>query len=349
MKKIILLDYLRAFAAIYVVIHHFFESTLIGSDFFLLEILKQGQAAVILFFLLSGFVIHYNYKNKASSVSYKNYLIKRVRRIYPIYLFALILPYVFWVISDQSTEVNPTFINFFGGVFMLQDLGRYPGVIIKTFYNSPLWSISYEWFFYLFYLPLLKFKPNYSILLKGLLISLLGLVTFYLINNKISMTTLYFIIWIIGADVAECFLKYSKYPFKIFFKHILILTFFVLVFICQLNFDKKIIFGIYPFIQSYHFFVTLFFIICLYFLQKLNYLSNIRETKSVTFFSNISYSLYAIHYPICISFSQIFFKQEIVGLKPFVFGLMITIVISYLLEGPLQKLINKKTNKYLSD
>ena len=116
-----------------------------------------------------------------------------------------------------------------------------------------------------------------------------------------------------------------------------------------MNFDKKIIFGFYPYIQIYHFFVTMLFIICLYYFQKLDYLSGIRETKSVSFFSNISYALYAIHYPICISFSQIFFKQEIVGLKQFAFGLMVTIVISYLLEGPLQILINKKTNKYLSD
>jgi peptidoglycan/LPS O-acetylase OafA/YrhL len=232
---------------------------------------------------------------------------------------------------------------------MLQDLGRYPGVFVRTFFNSPLWSISYEWFFYLLYLPLLKIKPNYSIFIKGLILSLFGILTFYFVNNKISMTVLYFIIWIIGADIAESYLENSKYIFKKFLKHVIILSIFVVLFLSQVDYEEKMSFGFYPFIQSYHFLTSLIFIVVLFFLQNSKYLANIKQNKTVTFFSNISYSLYAIHYPICISFSQIFFNVETVSVTAFIIGLIITIVISYLLEVKIQKFINKRTNKYLND
>lgn len=329
------------------VLHHFLESTNLGNRFLVIEILKQGQAAVILFFLLSGFVIHYNYRGKVK-VSYKNYYIKRARRIYPIYLLALFFPYLLWLVSQSPTPINPTLTNFLGGIFMLQDLGRYPGVAIKTFYNSPLWSISYEWFFYLIYLPLLKLKPQNSIIKKGFFLSVIAFILFIFFNDKLFMTLSYFIIWAIGADIAESFMDYSKYTFRKYMTHLTILILFTVGFLTQANFEETLKFGLYPFIQSYHFTASLIIITSVFLLQRIKFLGRIKDYKLIKFFSNISYALYAIHYPICISIYQIFFKTEEVSILAFLIGFVITIILSYLLEVKFQMVINRKTNRFLN-
>ena len=323
------------------------ESTNLGNSFLFIEILKQGQAAVILFFLLSGFVIHYNYRGKVE-VSYKNYYIKRARRIYPIYLLALFFPYLLWLVSQSPTAVNPNLANFLGGIFMLQDLGRYPGVAIKTFYNSPLWSISYEWFFYLIYMPLLNFKPQNSIIKKGFFLSVIAFILFLFFNDRLFMTLSYFIIWAIGADIAESFMDYSKYIFRKFMTHLIIISLFIIGFLTQVNFEEKLKLGLYPLIQSYQFTATLIIITSVFLLQRIKFLGRIKDYKLITFFSNISYALYAIHYPICISIYQIFFKTEEVSVLAFLIGFIITIILSYLLEVKLQMVINRKTNRFLN-
>ena len=59
MKKLTKLEAIRGFASVYVVLHHVFGKGLIiaGKDFSFL--FRFGQESVILFFLLSGFVIQY--------------------------------------------------------------------------------------------------------------------------------------------------------------------------------------------------------------------------------------------------------------------------------------------------
>ncbi len=83
------LDSLRGVAALTVVLHHFsricpenFTHLLIRTP---LRLLLAGDQAVILFFLLSGFVLTLPYK-KNTSLSYGPFLLRRVCRIYLPYL-----------------------------------------------------------------------------------------------------------------------------------------------------------------------------------------------------------------------------------------------------------------------
>jgi len=88
------LDSLRGLAAFTVVLFHF---SLLGSPdsnylFFRtpLRLLVAGPQAVILFFLLSGFVLTLPYQRR-SSLGYASFLLKRICRIYLPYLGALAL------------------------------------------------------------------------------------------------------------------------------------------------------------------------------------------------------------------------------------------------------------------
>ena len=73
------LNSIRAFAALYVMIAHLMLEIFKGSSFIFL--FKFGQEAVMLFFLLSGFVISISYF-KNPNINFGSYFIKRFRRIY---------------------------------------------------------------------------------------------------------------------------------------------------------------------------------------------------------------------------------------------------------------------------
>lgn len=62
----------------------------------LILFLEHGYLAVSFFFILSGFILTYNYADRWPSVSLREYLLARFARIYPIYLLALLLELPFF-------------------------------------------------------------------------------------------------------------------------------------------------------------------------------------------------------------------------------------------------------------
>src|SRR5438105_12280270 len=90
------LDSLRGLAALIVVFHHFFwmwfyhQTERTDPAFLLFYPLIAGHESVILFFLLSGFVLSVPYL-RGRSQPYGTFLLRRVLRIYCPYFFALVL------------------------------------------------------------------------------------------------------------------------------------------------------------------------------------------------------------------------------------------------------------------
>lgn len=94
------LDTLRALAAIIVVIGHveFFKKNnsipnLIESDFI---IFPNGHLAVVLFFVLSGFLITYllTIEKESGSISFKKFYMRRILRIWPLYYLIIFLSFI---------------------------------------------------------------------------------------------------------------------------------------------------------------------------------------------------------------------------------------------------------------
>lgn len=122
-----------------------------------------------LFFVLSGFVIHYNYRiavtqNGASGLL--AFLWKRFARLYPLYLFILVLDILlgrklFEYVSGNPTAISDT-LHALPYYLTLTQSWRYVyfsqnSLIYAIGVDLPLtWSISAEWFFYLSY-PLIAF------------------------------------------------------------------------------------------------------------------------------------------------------------------------------------------------
>lgn len=192
------LDALRGLTALYVLLHH--AQLLPNSRWGLL--LSFGQEAVILFFLLSGFVIDHSLRNRRFNTG--RYLQLRTRRIYPIFLVALLLSYAAQCVI-QGQWAPPMWRDLMGNLLMLQDAaGLKRGVWFDTFQgNSALWSLSYEWCFYLLFIPVVRLiRPSLQAW-TALAISVAGWLVFNAIPNQIALLLSYFMIWWSGVALSR--------------------------------------------------------------------------------------------------------------------------------------------------
>ncbi len=145
------LDSLRGVAALTVVFHHFFRicspSVVHFIDRTPLRLLAAGHQAVILFFLLSGFVLTLPYK-KNGRLNYGPFLLKRVCRIYLPYLGALAFAILcdlhfsgrsrandYWIHLTWSAPVTTSLV-----VQHILFLGSYDW----SQFNTAFWSLVYE-------------------------------------------------------------------------------------------------------------------------------------------------------------------------------------------------------------
>jgi peptidoglycan/LPS O-acetylase OafA/YrhL len=145
------LDSLRGVAALTVVFHHFSRicspQVVHILDRTPLRLLVAGHQAVILFFLLSGFVLTLPYK-KGGSLNYRSFLLKRVCRIYLPYLGALALAILcdlhfpsrspinnYWTDLTWSAPITTRLV-----VQHILFLGNYDW----SQFNTAFWSLVYE-------------------------------------------------------------------------------------------------------------------------------------------------------------------------------------------------------------
>jgi len=161
-KKFPNLDPLRFFLASMVVIYHIpaISHTVGLPAFDALPLFHKGSEAVFVFFTLSGFLIIrslFAEKEKTGTISIKNFYLRRILRIYPVYYFVLIFGFLFYhlmlPITDIAYETNYDILT---GIFLcvaflpnvFQVLYE-PGGILNI-----LWSIGIEEQFYLIIAPI---------------------------------------------------------------------------------------------------------------------------------------------------------------------------------------------------
>lgn len=143
---------LRFFAAAMVVVYHTLGTIWWPSDSLGTLRLNQG---VSFFFVLSGFVLHLNYRRalEARELSYRDFMLRRWFRLWPTHVAALLLVVALApAISFSAIFSEFTAWEIFEIVFMLHSLD--PDIAIYYAINGPAWSISTEFLFYLT-LPLL--------------------------------------------------------------------------------------------------------------------------------------------------------------------------------------------------
>lgn len=147
-KYIKSLDGVRAIAALLVLVFHFSQYAIFQSDLgkMFQKIGFLGQTGVSLFFVLSGFLITRILFEQINSPYYwKNFIIRRSLRIFPLYYFYLICEYFIapYLTNTPSPDISLQWYYW----FYLQDFAttfRWPSAGPKHF-----WSLAVEEHFYL--------------------------------------------------------------------------------------------------------------------------------------------------------------------------------------------------------
>jgi len=178
--KLDTLTSLRFFAAMMIVLLHAEE--VIGSlGISRLFALTQGVA---FFFVLSGFILAYNYRDLSGPRDTASFLMARVARIWPVHIFCGIL----------ALAAAPSYINFLKaydhpGIIIAANLFLIQAWIPMTEFffsiNGLSWSISTELFFYLAFPLILVASARYAKRLFLFSVVLLTLVL--LISSSLSL------------------------------------------------------------------------------------------------------------------------------------------------------------------
>lgn len=196
------LECLRGLAAFYVFLHHYVRRGVPELPI-LVRVFSFGQVAVMLFFLVSGFVIHLATLGQSRPFRFFPYLLKRIRRIYPPFLLALLVTWVAWLAVPIGLPFS--YKELVGNILMLQ--GESGSSSIKHFLdNYPLWSLSYEFWFYIMYGLLISAgislrQQRLTIVIVTTLATLAD-VTF---SNQVVRFISYFPLWWVGVELAELY------------------------------------------------------------------------------------------------------------------------------------------------
>ena len=150
---------LRAVAAFWVLGFHFKKDLAAAApqagEFFQVAF-GLGYLGVDLFFILSGFIISYNYAHwfrDFDAGRYLRFLWARLTRIYPVHLCALLVLAVFVVVMPGNDTGRMTSLDFYAPERWLMAAAMWHGweFPISKSWNVPSWSVSSEWLAYLLF------------------------------------------------------------------------------------------------------------------------------------------------------------------------------------------------------
>lgn len=170
---------LRGVAATIVALAHF--RPLLPYD--IQAFLMWQDAAVDLFFCLSGFTLSYVYSR--DRFQFSSYLTARVARIYPLYFVTMIAAAAVYVwplsIDPMTYPASAAFSDFLLQALMLN---AWPVVGTGVHWNYPAWSLSVEWFCYIVLFPLLlRLKTPRSENVTILYLAVLSAISFSMFMN----------------------------------------------------------------------------------------------------------------------------------------------------------------------
>jgi peptidoglycan/LPS O-acetylase OafA/YrhL len=194
------LEALRGFAALMVVFNHlifhhqyfnagYFPSSLNGVD-------TAAHLCVLIFFVLSGYVIGTSQKRQLTNQTILIYLKKRFVRLYPIYFIIICLTLLVTVNHYPITTIVSNF-SFTQNIFSA-----------PMFECNPIWSLNYEVLYYLLFIPISYFNFNPVIVL--FLSIACAILNFNSATPIISSYLFGFSFWLTGLIMARYMRKEEK-------------------------------------------------------------------------------------------------------------------------------------------
>ena len=256
---------------------------------------KYGHEAVIIFFVISGFVIHLKYSDENyvfGNFKVINYFKRRIIRIYPTLITSLALCVIIDLLIHYTTGegLNSLFqkyniASFLYTIFLIPDSPIW-GI------NYPIWSLKHEWFFYLIYPVLLWTATKNRLLPLGIVFFLYALFSLGIRIPFIGTAAYTFLIWFLGCCLAYFYHNNKGFPFLSWLMILALVYPFI-------NREKV---ALYPLLDLIFGLITVGLIAFL--LGKPQTLIS-RSIRKLSGLATFSYTLYLVHSPIIYGFQKI--------------------------------------------
>jgi peptidoglycan/LPS O-acetylase OafA/YrhL len=357
------LNALRFIAAYLVVIHHAEQIRLKYGLFNLKEftIFNNGGIAVTFFFVLSGFLITFlllKEEKKTGDISVRNFYIRRVLRIWPLYfllvLIGTVLLPVILNIFNYSYEMPYSFGETIG--YFIFFMPFVVNILHGTHLLDPLWSIGVEEIYYLMWAPLTKIFKKY---LLSLILSVLFIKIILMTLSKIGIFNsvvvqliglLKFEAMAIGA-LGAYYVYHTERTIESrwFFSkwvQIIVLLFIVLKFFLANTLHKSSIFYTVFFETPVISELILMIVFCWTIISiSLNKNSFVKlSNKTLDYLGDISYGIYMYHM-LTIFAIVLFLKNFLNGLNPSLSTIVFYIIVTFciiLISGLSKKIFENK-------
>ena len=205
---------IRSLLALTIMLFHFTPSGLTWAAhprFTLYPIINIGYVFVSFFFVISGFILYYNYSHRPGGVNPLDFWVARASRLYPVYLLTMLVSIPMLAVEWQARSHTQFVVGVITTPLLIQ--GFFPR--LATFWNTVSWTLSCEVALYLLFPWLVKVRLPRNVgklIVMGLGFWLLGMLPhmIYLWTNPDHLAQApdrY------SAGVYIDFLKYTPLPY----------------------------------------------------------------------------------------------------------------------------------------
>ncbi|HEY4617396.1 MAG TPA: acyltransferase [Flavobacterium sp.] len=309
-------------------------------------ILKEGFIGVSFFFILSGFILAYNYRDSIldRNISKSDFYIARIARIYPVHLLCLLIA-VPITLQNVSFDLSTWFAQLFFNLTLTQSF--IPIKYIYFSFNSPSWSISNELFFYLLFPFLIiwsskikehKYKKAFLTMLVLLIPILMVIIPAEYYKSLFYVNPFFRVFdFIIGIMLFEFYLRIKKKQRTINYNLLEIssVTILILFFVFHTSVPLVMRYSVY-------YWIPMSLIILIFSFQN-GAISRFLSNKSLILLGEISFGFYMFHQLVLkyfINFNKLYFhikNEYVIILIMFALSLIISYVSFIWFEKPLNK------------
>ena len=366
-----ILDGLRGVAALLVVFYHIFEGLSFAAGGTPITVINHGYMAVDFFFILSGFVIGYAYDDRwGKTLTLGNFFKRRLIRLHPMIVFGFTLGAITFCLQGSvqwdGTHIATSMImlallcSFFfipaipGGCYEIRGNGEmFP-------LNGPNWSLFFEYIGNILYAVFIRRLSTKAL---TVLVVLLGVGVTWFTLCDVAQYGMFGVGWTLdGANFLGGSLR-MLFPFTMgmllsrHFKPIKVRgAFWICSLVLLVLFCVPYIEGSEPVCLNgiFEAVCILFVFPVLVWIGASGCTTDKRSTQICKFSGDISFPLYAIHYPIMYLFYAWLIKEELYTF-PEVWHVALVVYLSCILiaylslrfyDQPLRKwLIRKFINK----
>jgi peptidoglycan/LPS O-acetylase OafA/YrhL len=251
--------------------------------------------AVMLFFVVSGFAIHYPYAQPGVRWTLRPYAARRFFRIYPPYLAVVLLTIVAeYVAARLAHEPSSSHTTTAATVAMVQN---YLVPARQMTANPSLWSLPVEVELYLVYPILLWFWRRVGTTCMLMSVALISMTAagVLLAGHPWVMGNFakYWIIWVSGAVLAERARTHTLPVWHAWYGYVALASTVAAIAAREA--------GVPPGIEHFIWGVV-YFVLLLWGLSRPSVLAAVPRgvRRTVLFLGDISYSLYLVHYPLLV-------------------------------------------------